>query len=315
MRDEFDYFECGHCCCLSLQNAPEDMSRFYPAEKYYSFSENSHAGVPRNLIRRMFKRVRDQAVCFGSGPFSRWLTGRYPNQDASDVRKWLRHTSLRSFGARILDVGSGDGWHLSRLGSLGFTDLTGVDPYLPEDVVSGSIRIYARPLSTLADTTYDFIMMHHSLEHMPSADDVLRQVRQLLAPEGVCLIRVPIVSRGPWRTYGVNWAEIDAPRHFVLHSEMSLKLAADSAGLEIKAIEYESELFTYTASEMYQRDISLFDSDAGCNRDPTMVFNNDELQAMESMSRTHHVPGWAGRAAFYLTSADSSPNAAVFVSP
>ena len=36
MRQAFHYFECDHCCCLSLLNPPDDMSLFYPPDKYLS---------------------------------------------------------------------------------------------------------------------------------------------------------------------------------------------------------------------------------------------------------------------------------------
>ena len=313
MREEFHYFECDYCCCLSLMDPPDDMSSYYPSDKYYSFSENQPKSESRGPIRRWIKHVRDHALCFDRrglpGLISRW----YPNQDAMDCREWIRHTSLRSHRARILDVGCGNGWHLSRLHGLGFTNLTGVDPYLPEDIHSGPVSILACPLPALFGRVFDFIMLHHSLEHMANQVEVLTQIRSLLATDGECLVRIPIVSRGPWRTYGADWAEIDAPRHFVLHTEMSLKIAAEAAGLAIKCIQYESESFTYAASELYRRNLSLYDNDAKCQRHLPSLFDASELQQFESLSRTHHIPGWAGRAAFFLTPlASPSKNISVF---
>ncbi len=313
MREEFNYFECDHCCCLSLLNPPDDMSLFYPPDKYYSFRESQSISVSRNPVRTWIKHVRDRALCFDRqglpGLISRW----YPNQDALDCRGWIRHTSLRSHRARILDVGCGHGWHLSLLHRLGFTNLTGVDPYLPEDIVFGPVRIHASPIPVLFGRVFDFIMLHHSLEHMPNQVEVLTQIRRLLAPNGECLVRIPIVSRGPWRTYGADWAEIDAPRHFVLHSEMSLKIAAEKAGLAIKCIQYESESFSYATSELYRRNLSLYDDDTKRHRQPASVFDASELQQFELMSRSHHIPGWAGRAAFFLTPHSSpSKNISVF---
>lgn len=312
-REEFRYFECDLCCCLSLLNPPDDMSLFYPPNKYYSLSANPSISVPRNPIRRWLKSVRDHAICFDRSGLPGVIARRYPNQDALDCRAWIRHTSLRSHRARILDVGCGNGWHLSQFHGLGFTNLTGVDPYLAEDIHFGPVRIHACPLAELGSREFDFIMLHHSLEHMPNQAEVLAQVRQLLAPDGTCLVRIPIVSRGPWRTYGADWAEIDAPRHFVLHSEMSLKIAAEKAGLAIQCIQYESESFSYATSELYRRNLSLYDDDTKRHRQPTSVFDAAELQQFELMSRSHHIPGWAGRAAFFLTPHSTpSKNISVF---
>lgn len=306
MRGEFLYLECDHCGCLSLQNPPSDMSPFYPPEKYYSFNADVPVVRRGNRIRRWAKRVRDNAACFGRGGISGAIARRFPNQDATECRNWIRHTSLNFRHARILDVGCGSGWHLRRLQQLGFTDLTGIDPYLSNDLHYENVNIYARPILTLKGRQFDLVMLHHSFEHMPDPIGTLTQIRELMASRGECLIRVPVVSRGPWRMYGTCWAEIDAPRHYVLHTELSLKIAAERAGLAIKCIQYESDVFTYLASELYRRDLSLHDSATNSRRDWNAVFPPDELHQFESIRRHHHVPGWAGRAAFFLTPRTSS---------
>lgn len=303
-RDEFLYFECDRCCCLCLMDPPADLSPYYPPDKYYSFNETPSVSIPRSPVRRWLKHFRDRAICLRRGGLGGWIVDRYPNQDASEFRKWLKHTSVRSHTAAILDVGCGSGWHLRQLYGLGFTNLTGADPYLPGDIHDGPIRIHASNLSSFSGRTFDFIMMHHSFEHMAQQVEQLKQIREILHPHGTCMIRVPIVSRGPWQMYGTNWAEIDAPRHFVLHSEMSLKLAAEAAGLALKCIQYESNVFTYAASELYRRGLSLYDNSANCRRQFDDVFTASEQLQFEALSRLHHVPGWAGRAAFFLTRSD-----------
>ncbi|MEZ6127604.1 MAG: class I SAM-dependent methyltransferase [Planctomycetaceae bacterium] len=283
------------------------MASFYPADKYYAYHDNCSGKESPGRLRRWLKHLRDRAQCLGRSGLAAMVTRRFPNQDAADYRRWLKHTSVRSHRARILDIGCGDGWHLSRLHELGFTNLTGIDPYLPADMVSGPFPIHAAPLSHLFGQEYDFIMLHHSLEHMPDQVGVLSQVRRLLAPCGVCLVRLPIVSRGPWRMYGTNWVEIDAPRHFLLHSELSLKIAAEAAAFSIQHIQYESEPFSYAASELYRRNLSLYDSERKGHRDLSSVFSETELADFDCLSRSHLIPGWAGRAAFFLTPQSDFP--------
>lgn len=280
---------------------PTDLSPYYPSDKYYSFSDMPAVSIPQNPVRRWLKHFRDRSICLRRGGPGGWIADRYPNQDACDFRKWLKHTTVRSHKAAILDVGCGSGWHLRQLHGLGFTDLTGVDPYLTDDIHYGPIRIHANNLSVLSGRSFDFITLHHSFEHMAQQTEQLKQISELLTPDGTCMIRVPIVSRGPWQRYGTNWAEIDAPRHFVLHSEMSLKLAAESAGLSLNCIQYESDAFAYAASELYSRGLSLYDNAANCRRQFESVFTASEQRQFQDLSKLHHVPGWAGRAAFFLT--------------
>ncbi len=33
----------------------------------------------------------------------------------------------------------------------------------------------------------------------------------------ICLIRIPIKTEHIWNLYGVDWVQVDAPRHFYIH--------------------------------------------------------------------------------------------------
>ena len=35
---------------------------------------------------------------------------------------------------------------------------------------------------------------------------------------------IPVKSQTIWEKYGVNWSQIDAPRHFFLHTIKSFKI-------------------------------------------------------------------------------------------
>lgn len=287
--DEFHYFECEFCRCLQLCDPPEDLSRYYPADKYYSYHVDVDVTVPAARWRQMITKNR--------------------------LRTWLRHTNADSPDARILDIGCGRGEHLGDFARAGFKSLTGIDPYLPEDISLGPVRILAKPLDYLGGQLFDLVMLHHSLEHMPDQYETLRLVRSLLDDGGVCLIRVPIASRGPWERYGTDWVEIDAPRHFFLHTEFSLNLVATEVGLSLQHVTYEPHLFYYAASELYRRGLSLYDTDNDCFRDWRKVFTEAELQEFESMAQRGNVPGWSGRAAFFFGKQPGEGVGASFAAP
>ena len=216
------------------------------------------------------------------------------------VRAVLRSAGERGRSFRVLDVGCGRGKLLSTFASAGFTSLTGIDPYLPEDISMGPVQIFAKPLEYLSGQVFDLVMLHHSLEHMADQYEALRSIRSLLDDRGVCLIRIPIASRGPWERYRTNWVEIDAPRHFFLHTELSLSMVAAEVGLSIRHVQYESSLIYYAASEMYRRGLSFYDHDNDCLRDFKKVFTKAELAEFKSLAKRFNVPGWSGRAAFFL---------------
>jgi hypothetical protein len=53
--------------------------------------------------------------------------------------------------------------------------------------------------------------------------------------------------------YGDKWVQLDAPRHFFLHTRKSMEIAAEKAGLKIAKVQYDSEEFQFIGSELYLR--------------------------------------------------------------
>ena len=115
---------------------------------------------------------------------------------------------------RILDVGCGPGKLLYNLSISNLKHLLGVDPYIQKDI------LYDKKLKILKgyifeiEGQWDLIMFHHSFEHMPNPEETIKYASKLLSKQGVCLIRIPIVSSFAWNYYRENWIQLDAPRHF-----------------------------------------------------------------------------------------------------
>src|SRR6266542_2348018 len=125
---EFEYCECGACGCVQLTSAPADLAPFYPST-YYSFHEPSRPDLlPTGGWRRWLFRARNHAQFFG-GPLAP-LANRRARPDFAWVPSLLRHTSVKSLDARILDVGCGSGKLLKDLRQAGFSQLAGCDPFL-----------------------------------------------------------------------------------------------------------------------------------------------------------------------------------------
>src|SRR6185295_7824147 len=94
------------------------------------------------------------------------------------------------------------------------------------------VRILKRGLDHL-DGEYDFVMLHHSFEHIPDSAAALAALGRRLAPGGTLLIRIPVADSFARQHYGINWLNWDAPRHLYLHTRRSMELLAASAGMEI----------------------------------------------------------------------------------
>jgi len=298
-RERFTYSECAGCGCLRLLDIPADVSQYYPSD-YYSFSTPG-IRLHKSAFRRWLTERRNAGYLFGHTPLSWFLSKIRPSADFNKLSRMLKPTAIRSFRAKILDVGCGAGELLHEMLEAGFHRAVGVDPFVaPRTSSDGRLQILATTLSCFGETGFDLVMSHHSLEHMPDQIGMLRQMRRVLKDDGVCLIRIPIASSEVWRRYRENWVELDPPRHIVIHSQRSFEAAAEKAGLRVESMQYEDSGFGYWGSELYLADIPLMDP---VTRRPTTLeshFDPDRIEEFERLAKAANARQDGGRACFYL---------------
>ena len=108
------------------------------------------------------------------------------------------------------------------------------------------------------------------------------------------MIRIPTVSSYAWKYYGINWYQIDAPRHFYLHSVKSLKILAEKCGFYIDQIKYDSGPLQFSISENYKQDIPLY------GNDPHIQFSPEEIKSFEKKAEELNAQNQGDQATFYL---------------
>ncbi len=301
LRDRFDYHECSDCGAIQLDEPTPDLRPYYP-DNYYSFTSTGETlyPIPSNPLVRYIYRRRNDAQIFGRSGLWGWLARHRPRTGLS--RDWAEFANwpVESLSDPVLDVGCGQGLALRRMAAVGFSSLTGVDPYLPGDIhVGPGFTIYARRLADMPKDRYKLIMFHHSLEHMADHEAELREAAVRLQPEGRCLVRIPVVGE-PWRVYGTDWVELDAPRHLFLHTEKSFAIVAARAGLTVERTTYDSDGFAYWGSELYRRDLPLHETPVGGHRDFQSCFTPDEFAAFAQRATRANANRDGGRAEFVL---------------
>lgn len=274
LGDEFEYIECAGCGCLQIATIPAALGRYYP-ESYPAHAAASlqssgplkraakhvwaaHHLLRPNLVGRLLTRI------YGSLPFFTWV------KDAG-----------AGFQSSILDVGAGTGDLLQEMYSVGFSDLTGIDPLISRDLEYPGVRVYRRSLEEHSGQ-YDFILLNHSLEHIPDPLAALRQVCRLLKHGGSALVRTPVADSWAWRTYGVCWVQLDAPRHLAVHTRRGLHVMAARAGLEVVGSYDDSTAFQFWGSEQYQAGIPLVDSRSPWHGGKSQAFAPEQIQAWEA---------------------------------
>lgn len=243
LREKFTYLECGSCGCVQLLDIPKDMSKYYPPN-YYSFAKH---GALKTALRH-----RWSAHAFGRKNLFGYLAAElfFPNRAVEAVRRAALPSS-----AAILDVGCGSGRLLLDLAYLGYTNLTGVDPFNPRELVyKNGVKVYKRELADFQGQ-FDLVMLHFCYEHMDRPAEVMRHIRRLLLPGGQAVVRIPLASSYAWRRYGTNWVNMDPPRHFYLHTFKSIDILAEQTGLQVKEVIHEGFDDQFWGSEQFERDI------------------------------------------------------------
>lgn len=221
---------------------------------------------------------------------------RYPNPLFDIVSKVkIKHNS------RVLDVGCGAGDLLYSLKEVGLKNVVGIDPYFNEEVIDGDVKIFKKTIHELPDSEkFDLIVFNHSFEHTPDQLDILLKVRRILSEDGACLIRMPVKTEYIWRRYGVNWVQIDAPRHFFIHTLKSFELLAKKSGLAIKDVIFDSTELQFWGSEQYKKDIPLMAKNSYSVNPKGSIFTKMQIEEFKKMAEELNMREQGDQAAFIL---------------
>ncbi len=290
----FEYFECAQCGALSIIDIPEDLSSHYGGS-YYSM-----AAAGQRDVRRAVRRVWDRLCALNTvrlGGRLDWLLGRLHHQPA--ILSWPVFQRVGLAG-RILDVGCGAGVLLDRLADMGFRNLTGIDPFLDERLVrEGRVTLRRTGIEQMVGT-FDLVMFNHSFEHVLDADATLAAARDRLAVEGRLLLRVPVGQGVAWRRFGVEWAQLDPPRHIVIHTEASIRALAERNGLELENVFYDSTAFQFWGSAQVQNGIALQSPSSHAVDPSRSTINREQMEKYRSEAESANQRSDGDQAGFVL---------------
>lgn len=291
LRDEHRYFECADCGCLQIENIPDNLPDYYPKD-YYSY--NSASQNERGLQHLLIK-MRDNYAATRQNQLGRILNFLSPNAKLQS----LQATGIRKH-SRVLDVGCGAGHLLNSLRATGFTHLLGIDPFNQADITyPNGLRIEKRDIFSEQEA-WDLVMFHHSFEHLPDQHANLKQAFNILKPGGMALVRIPTVSSWAWQEYGVNWVQLDAPRHLYLHSLNSMQQLAAQCGFTIERVSYDSNALQFWGSQQYEQDIPLRSARSWSESPENSLFTAKQIRQFESRARELNAINQGDQAAFYL---------------
>lgn len=291
--DAFDYFQCANCGCLQIGEIPENLFAHY-SDEYYSFLRPDV--LFDNRIKAYFKHKRARFCLEEAGLFGRVFLKIYRPPDYFD---WLRRVGAE-FESAILDVGCGSGHLLVRMKKDGFQNLTGIDAFLNEDVdYENGVKLFKKGLSEI-DGRFDFIMLHHSFEHMADPRGAIQALHRLAKPGRFVLIRIPVASSHAWETYRENWVQLDVPRHLFLHTAKSMTLLAERSGFTLAETVYDSTDFQFWGSEQYRRGIPLRGERSFAENPRNSIFSKKDIDDFKARAAALNEKQMGDQACFYL---------------
>lgn len=294
-REPFAYRQCGACGCLQIEAVPDNLADHY-GDGYYSFSDLDAEFADPGRRRDYGERVRALLT------LPEAEAAAVPHADMRRPLLSLRRLDLAR-RRRILDVGCGSGRLLYQLRLAGWTETFGIDPYLPRDIAYDiGLTVRKADISDV-EGPFDAIMMHHVFEHLADPLEALRAVAARLAPDGICLLRLPLADSEAFETYGTDWVQLDAPRHLFLHTRASLEHLARAASLRIAAVAHDSYDLQFWGSEQYRRDIPLQDPGSYRWGQGAPLFSPEEIADWRARAEALNRAGRGDQAAFYLVAA------------
>lgn len=225
---------CAACDFAFVAPRPDadDTRAFYDLPQYYTQGASQLArGQPYGFASRL--RVH--------------LAWRL---DRGEPMAEVVRSTLPQAGARLCDVGCGNGWLARALAQRGYA-MTGVERDAKAvsfadasfRVVEGSAESLPPDVST---RSFDGVLLSHVLEHLVDPVAALRGLQVLARPGARLICEVPNMRCDAARLRGLSWAHLDVPRHLNFFTEQSLRAAMTAAGLEVERIYYDRYLRQFT---------------------------------------------------------------------
>ena len=300
-RQRFHYVHCQGCDALYQPQRLDDYSPYYPGH-YYSFSAIAAGGIA-NRIRVWLKTCKERYYYLESDFLGKFLARRRP-RPATHVAS---HVDLK-VNDSILDVGCGGGNRVREMSKVGFGNLLGIDPFIGGDLsIAPGCEIWKTSINELqtllrarrpelAVSGFDLIMFNHSFEHVMNPESDLAAAATLLSTGGKILLRIPVSDSHAFRTYGVHWVQLDAPRHVFLLSSRAIELLATRCGLRVTQCLHDSTAFQFWGSEQYRLGIPMRSTTA-CN---TSIFTDEQMAMQETKAQDLNRAGLGDQAGFVL---------------
>ena len=205
--ENFKVYACNSCRIAYTFPMPSDLSAFYP-EKY------RHYNPLILIILEFLYNIRAQ--------------------------KW---SGMFRVPGVAFEMGCGNGIMLKTLRQHGWQVLGNERTVAAADFARHKLRlpIFVGGIDSINPTSFaDLIILFQVLEHLQDPLSTLRQLNQIIQPQGKLIIAVP--NFGAWQSKfgGEKWFHLDVPRHHFHFSLPALEFCLKESGFEIVQVSFAS---------------------------------------------------------------------------
>lgn len=256
---------CGGCGAGYLDPRPDPASIGLAYAHYYTHTvaAKRRRGVAGNFQRAVangYRNARYGTRQTPASPLGSHLPWLFPARRRA-VDREMRFLPPPAPGARLLDIGCGNGEFLARARDAGWEGI-GVepDPHAAEAARGRGLKVIEGGLERLdaPDGSFDGITLSHVIEHLHQPAGTLRRCHRLLRPGGWIWIETPNLESSGHRRYGAAWRGLEPPRHLVLFTRDSLRGALERCGFDdLEELPWRplcKRLFTASAAILHGRD-------------------------------------------------------------
>jgi SAM-dependent methyltransferase len=236
---EWDLFRCTNCGAGYLDPRPTPATIGMAYAKYYTHGNAAAVEQPPSSPWRRFRIAQRNSYLnarygYRLSPTTSIRPANLSKERRQRFDKYVCFLPYPGPGARVLDIGCGNGRLMLQLRSVGW-QVSGVEPdakAAAQAIASGlDVRVGLLDQS-LPEAHFDAITMGHVIEHLHDPIETLRKCARLLKPGGIICIITPNFAASGHKFFGRDWFALDAPRHLVLFTPDSLRGALERSGFE-----------------------------------------------------------------------------------
>ncbi len=238
---QWSYWHCPDCESVYLNPRPTPASIGRAYDAYYT-----HASpIDSSGVRGLKMRWKNERL---SARFKRNMQPRLqlPHWMLNFVGRRAKRMVL-PFGwdhlaalppGKLIDVGSGSGALLQFARQLGW-QVEGVefDPLAVAAARAAALSVHQGGYEALwsKPEAFDVVSCFHVIEHVHDPLDMMQAIHGALRSGGVLLLATPNVLSDVHRYFGKYWRGLEAPRHLVLFSELTLTRCLQQFGFAVES--------------------------------------------------------------------------------